>query len=123
MQTVNLVNAAFEFTAAALAWASVWHLNRDKVIHGVFWPSVALSGLWALNSIFYYGAHNDLWSAVGCSIRAAGSITWTGLAIFYKYRYITPAIMGKGSDHPDRTCLRPAAAPSEEDAGLSDLLP
>ena len=77
MAEVNSINAFFELVGAILAWVSVRQIYKDGQVQGLFWPAQAWSGLWAICGIFYYLAHEDMYSLFFCFWRMCALVCWT----------------------------------------------
>lgn len=73
---MNTLNAAFELVGSVLAWISVRHLYRDRLVTGVYAPQLLFSAAWSCSSPFYYWSHGDMASVMFSSVRALALLTW-----------------------------------------------
>lgn len=79
----DLINAAFELTAAIALWFNVSKVVRDKCVKGVHAFPMVVCTLWALWNPFYYDALGQ-WVSRGAAISAAAAtVTWFGLCVYY----------------------------------------
>jgi len=81
----DLINGLFESIGGILIWLNVVSILKDKEVKGVnLWASLFYS-IWAVWSLFYYGALSQWWSLIGDAVILGGNVIWLWLAIRYKY--------------------------------------
>ncbi len=76
----DLINGIFEIVGGALIWWDVRCLLRDRVVHGVYWPTRLFFASWGFWNLFYYPGLGQWWSFWGGVFLVAGSSTWSLIA-------------------------------------------
>lgn len=82
----DYINGIFEFVGAFFTWKNAFVLYKDKMIKGVYWPTIAFFSLWGLWNLHYYPSLQQWASFSGGTLLVGGNITWVVLIFIYKKR-------------------------------------
>jgi len=82
----DIMNALFEFIGGLFLWMNVLTLYKDKVIKGVYYPTVIFFFLWGIWNLWYYPSLNQWWSFAGGLWLATANLVWILLFMYYKFK-------------------------------------
>jgi hypothetical protein len=84
MQLPDIINGAFEFTAALMVLNHCRVLLHDKAVAGVSILSTAFFTLWGGWNCFYYPHLGQWFSFAGGIAILVCNVVWVGLMIFFR---------------------------------------
>ena len=82
--TPDTINGLFEFCGAYFVWRNVVSLYRDKVVKGIYWPTVAFFAAWGIWNLVYYPILGQYISFVCGIFLCTGNLYWIGLMLYYR---------------------------------------
>lgn len=83
--TPDMINGSFELMGGLLKGIDVYTLYRDKEVKGISMFPVYAFTLWACWNVIYYPMINQYWSFIGGLFLLVTNLTWTSMALYYKY--------------------------------------
>jgi len=84
----DIMNALFEFVGGLFLWMNVITLYKDKVIKGVYYPTVIFFFLWGIWNLWYYPSLDQWWSFAGGLWLAMANLVWILLFMYYKLKEV-----------------------------------
>lgn len=80
----DLVNALFEFFAAAVGLLNIRQLLKDKEVKGVsIWPVIFFI-TWGLWNLYYYPSLEQVWSSIGAFAMLGVNSVWLVIVLIYR---------------------------------------
>ena len=84
--TPDLINALFEFFAAAAVTMSIVTVLKQKMVRGVSIAHVGFFVLWGFWNLFYYPHLEQTLSFIAGIAVAIANTTWISLLIYYNLK-------------------------------------
>ena len=81
----DAINSGFLLTAAAMVWANVVKICRQKMVRGVHWFQTFFNSVWgAFMLCFYYPGLHQPFSTLSESALLVGGLVWVYYAIKFR---------------------------------------
>ena len=81
--TADALNGAFELAGSGFCAANVWRIWVDKMVRGVYWPSVGFFAFWGWWNLIYYPSLGQWYSFLAGALLALINTIWVIQLIYY----------------------------------------
>lgn len=81
---MDAINGSFELVGAAVVWMNVVRLRRDRVVRGVYWPSIGFFAAWGFWNLYYYPSLDQWFSFSAGVVLVAGNAAWVMMVLMMR---------------------------------------
>lgn len=78
----DAINGGFELVGAVFVWANVVRLRRDRVVRGVYWPTMGFFAAWGFWNLWYYPSLDQWFSFAAGIVLVAGNAAWVVMVLW-----------------------------------------
>lgn len=83
---LDIINGSFEGIGAICSWANVYKYTQERIVRGIYWPSVIFYAVWGAFNLIYYPSLNQPFSFWGGLVLLLGNLAWILLVSVDKIR-------------------------------------